>query len=424
MSRILLITQSLPWPLRRNGGAQRTALVQRALAKHGQVDVIGIGGAETFESDAEKQLMGQCGVVEHFDTTPKTRHKPKAPWPISSVLFLTEDWNRRYRPQPPVLDWIERRQREHGKYDLVVGRYLQAAAQGGMMELALSRGVPTILDFDDIDYLTFRFRLKQKPWPGLNGKLGSTLVARKLKKISEQAVRTFGAVWMCSDEDAALMGGQGNVRVLPNIPYTSPDVPAIEPLPPNEQSREVLFVGDLRFPPNADGLTKFLAEVWPLVLKQVPDATITIIGRGLSDAMRAKWSASPNTNVVGYADDLRAAYAKAAFTVAPIWFGGGTKIKVIESYAYGRPCVTTGHSLRGYAPLVQAGALTGHNDPAPMAAECVKLLKDVNHRRSVSDVGAKLAAEQYSFDAVQRVVDVTLASLLPATRSTGFQPVP
>ena len=75
---------------------------------------------------------------------------------------------------------------------------------------------------------------------------------------------------------------------------------------------------------------------------------------GLDDKRRDTYSRIKGVRLLGFVDDLAAAYASSALSVVPISAGAGTKIKVLESYRYGRPVVVTRHSLRGYG---HAGAV-------------------------------------------------------------------
>ena len=79
-----------------------------------------------------------------------------------------------------------------------------------------------------------------------------------------------------SDDELSAIGH--DAVLLPNIPYVDPaDPDRLAPLPPPpEESREVLFLGDLQFGPNITGLEWFLRECWGDVRAAVPDATLIV----------------------------------------------------------------------------------------------------------------------------------------------------
>lgn len=385
MKRILLITSVLPWPLRRNGGAQRTALLRDALARHGTVDVLAVGGKmlreETPDFDAKLVARNVVGCVVRPEIA------PRRPWflpgPLGSVSMTVRKYVRDYEIDEVAAAKFDQLMKAN-RYDLIVSRYLTPALQCGVNRYA---NVPTILDFDDIDWLTLAAQIAAKPWKGLTGKFASKRVLSSITGIGQLALQQFTRVFVTSQEDATLLPRESTV--LPNIPFgDSPDW--LSPLDANPGSEELLFVGDLQFPPNRDGLDRFLAKVWPLVKVTRSAATLSIVGRGLSDADRAKWAQSPGVTVIGFAEDLEACYRRCAMTVVPIYFGGGTKIKVLESLAYGRAVVTTPQAMRGYAGL--AGVAIGDDDSA-FARAVADLLANPAKRAEMA-VAGRIAVEQ------------------------------
>ena len=83
-------------------------------------------------------------------------------------------------------------------------------------------------------------------------------------------------------------------------------------------------------------------------------------------------AALPNVEVSGFVQDLPPVYERAAFTVAPIYWGGGTKIKVLESLAYGRTCVasatTCSHTGSASRVAVHSPTPTSSGSAVPCSA--------------------------------------------------------
>lgn len=404
MKRILLVTSVLPWPLRRNGGAQRTALLRDALARHGTVDVLAVGGPmlreNTPDFDAKLAAQNIVGCVVMPDQAP--RRPWYLPGPLGSVSMTVRKYVRNYEIFAPAAAKFDELMKLH-RYDLIVSRYLQPALQCGVERYA---NIPTVLDFDDIDWLTLAAQIAAKPWNGVTGKISAKKVLARITGIGQLALQQFNCVFVTSDEDAMLLPRDSTV--LPNIPFSdSPDW--IAPLEPKTASEELLFVGDLQFPPNRDGLDRFLTKVWPLVKANRSAATLTIVGRGLSDKDRAKWSQSPGVNVVGFAEDLVACYRSCALTVVPIYFGGGTKIKVLESLAFARAVVTTPQAMRGYAGLPGVAVAA---DDAKFAEAIVKLLADPAERQKMADAGRSAVERDFSPARFGLVVEGVLKKVL------------
>jgi glycosyltransferase involved in cell wall biosynthesis len=400
--KILLVTSVLPWPLRRNGGGQRSALLKKALEQLGHVDVFAVGGSTLREStpDFDAQLPAHHVVA---CIVRKPNPGPLPGWaigPLKGVARTIRHYESNYELDPAINAELKRVLQQQGPYDLIVGRYLQPVIQSGADRI---EGVRKLLDFDDIDWQTLESSIREKPWPGIGGRIGAKQVLARVKRRCEAALDRFDDVFITSNEDRELLSR--DATVLPNIPFADNESATIEPLPPATDSKRVLFVGDLQFPPNRDGLDRFLTRVWPLVTAKVPEAVIDIVGRGLTDERATRWRAIRGTNVIGFADDLNALYRGCAFNVVPVYFGGGTKIKVLESLAFGRTVVVAPHAMRGYACLTE-------HDPAVAVADtdedfadaCVQLLTTPGLRESMARRGRQIVQREFSFTRFASIV--------------------
>jgi glycosyltransferase involved in cell wall biosynthesis len=106
--------------------------------------------------------------------------------------------------------------------------------------------------------------------------------------------------------------------------------------------------------------------------------------------------------------DLAEEYARAAFTVAPIYEGGGTKIKVLESLNRGRTVAMMRHSLRGYEhALVHGEDVWVADTDAELAEGCIRLLASPDLRDSLAAHGA-IQAQEFSFSRFSEIVKETI----------------
>lgn len=109
---------------------------------------------------------------------------------------------------------------------------------------------------------------------------------------------------------------------------------------------EFLFVGRLDWPPNRDGLEWLLANVWNEVRARRPKARLTIAGVGDASWLDA-YKKSPGINFLGRVDEIKEVYQRAAFSVAPLFYGSGTRIKIVEAFAMNRTLISTGMGVQG-----------------------------------------------------------------------------
>jgi glycosyltransferase involved in cell wall biosynthesis len=148
----------------------------------------------------------------------------------------------------------------------------------------------------------------------------------------------------------------------------------------------------------------------------LPEATLRIVGRYADDETRQEWEANPGVILAGYVDDLRAVYEQCAFTIAPVDWGAGTKIKVLESLAYGRTCVVTPHALHGYGEYLKHGdSLWCCASSEAMVDGCLRLLGDPRLRERLAARGHEIVCRHFSIDSFRSTVHETCVPLLATT---------
>lgn len=140
-----------------------------------------------------------------------------------------------------------------------------------------------------------------------------------------------------------------------------------------KDKHSIAFMGSLSVAHNENGITNFVKNIFPLVLKEDPDAKIYIIGGGATNQVKAL--ATSNVIVVGKVNDVRIAVQKCMIFICPLVFGSGIKTKNLEAMAMGMPVVTTDIGAENI------GAMNGEDwievkDNIDFAYNIVKLLND------------------------------------------------
>jgi glycosyltransferase involved in cell wall biosynthesis len=121
------------------------------------------------------------------------------------------------------------------------------------------------------------------------------------------------------------------------------------------------FLGRLDWPPNREGLAWLLREVWPQVRAQRPDARLLVAGSGEVGALHAKMGEGVEWR--GRIPSVEPFYREIHAAMAPIFFGSGTKIKLVEAARFGRASFATPESLKGSGLSHDCAALVSQ-DPA------------------------------------------------------------
>ncbi len=222
-----------------------------------------------------------------------------------------------------------------------------------------------------------------------------------------QTLASYDALAVCSDEDGALLAHPRIVCIPNGSAATSA---GYQP----SASQRLLFVGPFRYGPNRDGILRFLRDAWPAIRSGVPQATLLI----LAGDEHVQWTAgapafaAEGVQVSGHRDDVPALLAQCALTINPLEQIRGSAVKLVESLAGGRICVTTKSGARGFASDAPPG-LVVVPDVAAMTAPIVDLLTHPERRHAL-EFPAPGALGRYAWDhGIAR-----LAALLTALRAT------
>jgi glycosyltransferase involved in cell wall biosynthesis len=154
----------------------------------------------------------------------------------------------------------------------------------------------------------------------------------------------------------------------------------------------LLYVGTLSWPANADGLLWFLADVWPTLKARQPDLTLDIIGKGADESLKAAVAAAPGVVLRGFVEDLEPYYRKSKAFLAPLRFGSGTKVKVITALYRGLPCATTSIGTEGL-DLLPGKEILLADDADAMAKGLERLLNDQTYWETIRD-GSRAKAKR------------------------------
>lgn len=194
--------------------------------------------------------------------------------------------------------------------------------------------------------------------------------ARKLARFERETVGRFDDVVWVSREDRDAVGADARRRqhVIPIAVDPRASAPVARPRP-----SRVTFLGGLHWPPNADGVRWFAAEVWPAVSRAVPGATFTVIGKGAERVIAS--SPEARIDVRGYVEDPGGLLAETAAFVVPLRTGAGMRVKILDAWCWGLPIVSTTVGAEGIETTPGEDLLLA-DEPAAFADALTRLLTD------------------------------------------------
>lgn len=153
------------------------------------------------------------------------------------------------------------------------------------------------------------------------------------------------------------------------------DCEVLRVLEPAGASKDLLFVGALGYSPNADAVRYFANEVLPLIQAREPAARLIVVGKHAGPDLKAL-AASGRLELHESVPDVTPYYRRAALAIVPLRAGGGTRLKILEAMALGRPVVSTPVGCEGLAVEDGRELLIAADGPAAFADATVRLLAE------------------------------------------------
>ena len=272
------------------------------------------------------------------------------------------------------------------EFDAVVVYRIDTAVWSGLIERP-----DLLLDIDDPEHARTARRLEKL---GLTPDRRTRADLRKLKDFEQHAAAMARVAFVCQEADAARFDPP-RPEVAPNAVDTPDALPAM--VPGRADRDALLFVGNLDADlenPNVEGLLWFVDQVWPLVRAQRP-ATRLQIGGKTSAVVAGRLEGVEGLDLLGFVDDMAATVRRAAVNLAPIRFGTGTRIKVLDALAQGGAVVSTTLGCEGI-DVVDGRHVRLADGPSAFAAACVELLEDPAAAAALGRAGHALMRERYS----------------------------
>jgi len=212
----------------------------------------------------------------------------------------------------------------------------------------------------------------------------------KMLRYERETVRRFDHVIAVSEHDRALMSAWTDPARVSVVP-TGVDLARFK-AEENAQPAGplVVFVGAMDWQPNVDAVEYFCSEVWPTVQAKVPGAQFRIVGR--NPGARIQRLASASVQITGSVLSVVEHLREAAVVVVPLRIGGGTRLKIYEAMAAGKPVISTTIGAEGLD--VKHGVdIWLADDAEAFAGAVVRFLRDEDARRSLGLAAATTAAD-------------------------------
>jgi len=391
--KILWLSHILPYPPK-GGVMQRSYNLIKEVAKENEVYLFAFNQKAWLPTKediikAKKEFERFCKKVEVFELP---SDKSKAAW-YSLVLksFFSKDgytinWTKSKTMMKKIKEFLATNHIDLIHFDTIgLAEYVKEIKE-----------IPKVLNHHNIESHMMLRRAKKEKNP--LKKIYFLQEAIKLRKYEKQVCPNFNMNLVVSELDKERLlniAPNSKVEVIPN----GVDINYFKPLNSKIKRHNIVFAGRMNAYPNEDAVIWFLKEIWPLLKKEVPDATFTIAGRNPTPRIKKFAKNDPSILVTGYVDDIRPFIAQAEVYICPIRDGGGTKLKILDAMAMGKIIVTTTIGAEGLGVIHERHVLIA-NDPKISASQVLLVFNNPDLRKYLSQNARQLVEKKYSWEII------------------------
>lgn len=409
---ILFLTPQLPYPPRKGTALRNWGLVS-SLAQRHRVSLLSFQALGQPPHPAP-ELAKVCAAVETVPQPERTirarlRDMLATRRPDMALRLASKQFGRR------LAAWLERE-----SFDVIHIEGIELAPYLDVIERASPRPL-IVFDDHNCEYLLQKrtcltdLRVPAR-WPGA---AYSFVQWRRLLRYEALACRRADRVLAVSEPDAdalrELSPGLA-VTVVPNgidvqiyqIPMANDQLTMTKSQIPQSPIPGLVFTGTMDFRPNVDAVLWFARKVLPLVQAEVGDVRFIVVGQrphSRLDELRG----NPAITLTGWVEDTRPYIAEAAVYVAPLRMGGGTRLKLLEAMAMGKPVVATRLGAEGF-PVTHGRELLLADTPADFAAAVVELLRTPKQRAALGSAARTFVEERYDWRVITPLVEAVYST--------------
>lgn len=366
------------------GGKIRTTNILRGL-RHGAFDVTLMSPATASQAGEWATALDDLCVRFESWEPPLTRPR----WRRALDLLAPLPVNVSADDVPQARRQIEQRLSKDN-FDVVVFDFVHSAvlkpARLDMASICFTHNVEA--EIFQRHAKTARNPLMRAVWASQHG---------KMRRYEQSVLKNFTAVVTVSQRDADMFRRDSGLAHVADIP-TGVDLDFFSwvPPPPIDEAHPptVVFTGSMDWEANIDGVTHFLSDVWPLVLRGMPQARFVVVGRNPPASLLGLAQRSNGVSFTGFVDDVRPYVQGAHVFVIPLRVGGGTRIKAFEAMAMGCPVVSTRVGIEGLSVEPDAHYLM-RDDPEAFARGVLALLEDAALRDRLSRQARRCMEEHF-----------------------------
>ena len=263
-------------------------------------------------------------------------------------------------------------------------------------EYVKEQNIPKTLDYQDVFSKGVERRSLTSPWyfkPILK------IEYKRLLKYENEVFNYFDNKTIISKPDRDLIPHPEKDKI--EIVINGVDTDFFKPMNIKKEY-EVVFIGNMGYPPNVNAAEYLAKKILPLVHKQKPDVRLTLAGASPhANVLALK---SDKIEVTGWVEDIRECYAKSKIFIAPMQIGTGLQNKLLEAMAMKIPSITSDLANKALEAKNGEEILVG-SSPEQFAGHIVNLLNNDDLANTIAENGYKFVHRNYHWSAATRKLE-------------------
>lgn len=215
---------------------------------------------------------------------------------------------------------------------------------------------------------------------------------KRLVKYEREVFRYFDHTTIISEQDRQYMPVEDKeqITIIPN----GVDTDFFRPME-RKKEYELLFNGNMNYPPNVESVEYLVHKVLPLVIKKYPGIKLLISGAAPSPKVLAL--RSEHVIVTGWVEDVRESFAQSKMLVAPMQISIGLQNKLLEAMAMEIPCITS--PMSSNAMQAEHGKhLLVAKEPEEYAEHIFTILENQEKANEIIRNGYELVKNNYNWE--------------------------
>lgn len=178
----------------------------------------------------------------------------------------------------------------------------------------------------------------------------------------------------------------------------------------DETAKQLLYVGTLNWEANIDGLLWFFADIWPSIHAADPDISVKIVGKNPDPSLLEAAKGLQGIEFLGFVDDLEPLFKHSRLFLAPLRFGSGIKVKVLNAMCRGIPVITTDVGAEGL-DVISNEHLVIANQADQMANRILELMDHKEQWNHIAQCSRQIIRDKYNWDIVLGDMDKALQEI-------------